>query len=111
NLLMYKPNLRTLDLALQYYPITDDLMLHGLKTLKKEGGTHPKYSSIDPVEFCLHTLNSYRNPRIAERMAENFGLSMPVLFTKALRRDDTASMRKMFAAELVNIRALLADEN
>lgn len=111
NLLMYKPNLRTLDLALQYYPITDGQLLEKLERLWLCGSTHPKYSSIDPVEFCLHTLNSYRNPRIAERMAENFELSIPVLFNKALRRDDTASMRKMFESRLVNIRALLADEN
>src|SRR5690606_14838316 len=73
-LLLYKPNLRTLDLALQYFPAVtkDDELLELLWTLQQYGSAHPKYSSIDTVEFCLHTLNCYRDPNIARRMAEKF---------------------------------------
>lgn len=111
-LLLYKPNLRTLDLALQYFSaVTKDDEIFGLlRTLQQHGSRHAKYSSIDAVEFCLHTLNCYRNPLIARRMAENFGFSMAQLCEEALHRGDAAAVRRMFEAGLVDIGHLIADQ-
>ena len=112
-LLLYKPNLRTLDLALQYFPAAtkEDEIFGLLLRLKEYGSTHAKYSSIDPVEFCLHTLNCYRDPYLAERMAEKFGFhSMAELCKKALHRGDAAAVRRMFEAGLVDIGHVIADQ-